>query len=950
MTSPTPPFPQEFHNITTSPGTVLQAQAAPATETNPAEVVDLPGGIGLIDTQVTGTDITVFTINDAAATIGGELLFLRNSSLDIPGGTLLGLGDSTSETSGRLTGTTTTPLIALFSDSSLRVAHLLSMEPGSTLTLAGPFLSSTDSSLQTALTTETFPSTFTSGGVTYTTTYTTTRGTLLRINQDMTIGPAGSLLSATGSTLTTGDFLAINGPVTSTATGALIQLTNSPVTALNTDTVLQEGKTASNVVTFRYTSPSPGAPPNTYGTFLELGDQTTLAGPLLSATGSTLLTGGDFLDINGPVTSTAEGALIQLTNSPVTALDTSTSTYETFDATTGALTQRGSFSGTRGTFLYLGDETTLAGPLLSATGSTLLTGGDFLDINGPVTSTATGALIQLTNSPVTALDTSTLTYEIFDATTGALTQRGSSSSAYGDFLGLGDQTTLAGPLLSAIDSPLRTGGGFLNDDDDDYGPVTSTATGALIQLTNSPVTALDTSTLTYETFDATTGALTQRGSSSSAHGTFLYLGDETTLAGPLLSATGSTLTTGGDFLDINGPLTSTATGALIQLTNSPVTALNSYTQTYESFDATTGARTSLDSYSSAYGTFLYLGDETTLAGPLLSATGSTLVTGGDFLDINDPVTSTATGALIQLTNSPVTALDTSSSTSEVFDATSGTRTGRSSSASAHGNFLEIDGTMTLAGPLLSATGSTLFTGGDFLDIGRPLTSTATGALIQLTNSPVTALNTDTSTSETFDATTGTRTSKSVSTEFFGAFLELDDPMTLAGPLLSATGSEITTSSRNDFINIIDDEEGFGVLTSTATAPLIQLDASPLTVKPARLEETFDADDTRLTSTPTFGSGNFLSVEGSRSRLVTGGSLLKLSNSSTATTHGAFISASEGALVLIPEAGVEMGPGTNAFQVTNARTPTGTINGIPVVQTNGAVISLGPNSGLNNRLC
>src|SRR5438552_4241644 len=88
-------------------------------------------------------------------------------------------------------------------------------------------------------------------------------------------------------------------------------------------------------------------------------------------------------------------------------------------------------------------------------------------------------------------------------------------------------------------------------------------------------------------------------------------------------------------------------------------------------------------------------------------------------------------------------------------------------------------------------------------------------------------------------------------------------------------------------------------------------------------------------------------------VIVNGSMLRLNGGVTVTTnggaangnfHGALISAADASLVLVTGAAVAFSGAGNLVLVTNpAVPPSETIAGIPVLRTNGGVISLGPNT-------
>ncbi len=577
------------------------------------------------------------------------------------------------------------------------------------------------------------------------------------------VNVAGPLLHASDGIFSiSNSLLSVQGSLTSTSTGSLISLDPTTITAA---TLISIGP----------------------------GGSVVLVSPLLSAVDTEVKLSSDAIQVG------AGGSLTSTTTAPLVTLAGSSSLQST----------TGGFLNVSGT----GSTVTLGGPLLVATDSPITTGGDLVLLSGPgasLTSTTVSPLVTLTRSALTAGDT----------------------SGIGSFLAMSTTTApagtlaFAGPLLVATDSPLTTGSDFLRRSGF-TASITSTTPQALVQLTGSPLTTLGN----YLSID-TSSLLNLFGSTSLA------------LAGPLLSATNSPLSTGSNFLIVlgaNATAGSTGTGAFVQLTQSPLTIGGGFLGVINpSNDRSFGRTTTL-----------------ALAAPLLLATDSSVTTGGSFLGLFGPeatIRGTGTGAFVQLTQSPLTIGGSFVGIGSPFSL------GPSSS------------TLELAGPLLVATaaeGTTapLSIGGDFVRItsGHTATLTSTGAdpVVQLTRSPVTV---------------------------GGSFLTMDSQvfgtpgtLTLAGPLLVATNSPMSFGSR--FLGL------FGPSTSrtgTGTDPLVQLNQSPLTTGDSFL--TFD----------TFGPSSTLALagpllNGTDSPLTVAGSLMAISNGGrlTSTTTNPLITLTGG---------------------------------------------------------
>ena len=245
----------------------------------------------------------------------------------------------------------------------------------------------------------------------------------------------------------------------------------------------------------------------------------------------------------------------------------------------------------------------------------------------------------------------------------------------------GANVSLAGPLLSVIESNLRTGGSLL----DMFGALASSSTEPLIALDPSLVRVL--------------------GNMVNVSGS----GARLNLAGPLFTDDGGTLFTGtGDLLvksffaiQDGGAVTSTSTAPLVSFANTTFTT---------------------------EGGFLTLlgGSTLSLAGPLLRATGGSIAA-LDLVGIaGSSLTSSTTDALIQLAGTQVT-----------FDDTKNGLSGRLFEMAATG---ANDATVLLRGPLLATSNATIVTSSDVLGVfnGATFIGTSTSPLLDIAGGSVSA--------------------------------------------------------------------------------------------------------------------------------------------------------------------------------------------------------------------
>jgi len=436
--------------------------------------------------------------------------------------------------------------------------------------------------------------------------------------------------------------------------------------------------------------------------------------------------------------------------------------------------------------------TVASDPLADLRGTFTLTNKAARTFTGVVNSTQTTPLVKLTSAQLT--QTGAVSFFEFPA---------------------GSDVTLAGALATFVDSSLSTQGHLVAMGN---ATVRTTGTGALFDLDPSSITSTSDAL-----FDIDTSTVS--------------------LAGPLLVDVGGTLSVQGSIITMNGSTVSSAgTGALIDLNGTTLVA-----------DA------GLSMVSSTL----------TVAGPLLKATG---MTGSDATAASDAaivmstgsrITSTGTGALVQLTN-------------QNGDVDSILKMSNSS-------------TLTLAGPFMSVSGtgsgsSSTASGTPIVQVlsGSTITDTSSSAFFALTNATVNAgllgIN-----------STSTTSGASVS---------------LAGPLLSASGGTINA---NRLIAV----HGGGSFTSTGSGALLSLSGTQLKLGTNG-------------STP----GDVIAASGlNGSTLATvslSGPLLSATNSSALTTTGGLVHLAAGGKITA-------NTGANAFASLSGGTHTIGSGTVPLLQ-------------------
>ena len=469
------------------------------------------------------------------------------------------------------------------------------------------------------------------------------------------------------------------------------------------------------------------------------GADVSLAGPLASIATSTLITGGKLLEIDGgTLSSTSSLPLLGLNGSRILTGDS--------------------------LLAMNGGSVSLRGPLLIDVDGTIITGAEFVRLQGGATLTSTGseALVQLKRTAVDGL--------------AALRMRNSSMD-------------LAGPLVSV--SNLSSAPSDTLDD----GP-------ALFVLDGSSIRSSGTGALIAFSF-----------SDGDPDGNFLQLfnGSSLTLAGPLFTASGGKFTSGlsNDLAAFIGVLdgsviTSTSTLPLIAMSDA----------TLDTQGPVLSVRRSPSTSSPS---------KIALAGPLFSGSNMSINTtslgfGSTFGTANNccstfaveqgsVLSSTTSSPLISLSSSTVTISDSQSGANFflVVDTVTGFPTAE----------LVAPSTVSLAGPLLSASHTTITPLFSLLSVQRSrLSSSTTSPLIELTSSTVKAGGTDISGSSTFG-----RMLTLLSSSTFGSAAS-PASITLAGPFLSSTSSTIEGTQLMGIF-------GGSSFSSTTTEPLMSLNGTSL---------------------------------------------------------------------------------------------------------------------------
>lgn len=638
-----------------------------------------------------------------------------------------------------------------------------------------------------------------------------------------TVNTSGSLFQITGGSLTSNttlpflfldpssvttaeNFMRVTGGATLTLKGSLLEATDTGFTATSNQFSFFSVDDGGSVITagtsaplLKFTGTAPGLSKVTAArSFLPLSisgpgqpiPSMTLSGPLLGATAT------DF-KIGDPTSNTftllfvGDSATLSSTStSPLISLDNST-----IDTAGAILSLRRSTSGGAPSKL------TLSGPLFSAVnGSSLNTTSlGFFQQFGTVaaacctpfsvtqgaqlTGTTTAPLIQLSNSTLTGIDLQSggSVFAVSDTFNGAPANELVAPSS----------VTLSGPLLSVSGGSLSALFNLLSVTRSNF---TSTSPNPLIQFNGT--------TVNVGGFDPFAGA-------NSNSRIVVVSASSTTpaalsLQGPLVSATGSAITSGDEILGVfNGAsLTSAGTSPLISISGGSATAGTAVAP---------GAGGNFISFASNLG----LSPSVGLSGPLLNAVNTTLKNGDptsntySFVFVGDSATVTSTGG------APLFSFDNTS-----LNTSGGFFTLRRSLSGANPT------TLTLSGPLFVASNGSSFDvtsaafgsaccTGFFLGQGARLSSTSTAPLIQLTSS-------------TFNAGDAQSGGNLIGVFDTGAccgetnLLVAPSKITLGGALLNAAGGSISA-----LFNLLSIRRSD--LTSTSPNPLIELNSSTVSL-------------------------------------------------------------------------------------------------------------------------
>ena len=642
-----------------------------------------------------------------------------------------------------------------------------------------------------------------------------TSSSFIRISQFGNGSLAGPLAHFTNSTiLTGGSLLEIQGgKLKSTGTSALIGLDPTLIAAAQSLILMNGGSL-------------------------------TLAGPLLTDTNGTILTAGSFLDMkNGAtLTDTSSTALVQLNGTVVGAVSALTMSNATMKLAGPLVTATN----------VTGPGAVLAAATLSLVGVDVASfvDGPFIAIENKSSLTSTGAspLIQLTSTKVDNDE------NIIRVATG------SSINLAGSLLKATDTRLIAGnvnrSLISVTDGSSITTAGTT----DPLLQFIGTASGLSLVTAARNFFALSFNTTTSSPAMTLSGPWLSAqltdfhvGDPTSNTFTFLFIGDGTqvrststspfmsfssssvdtagnlidlrrstastptrmTLAGPLLSATNSLFnhTTLGDlvgttrvaccaavFIGQGAQLSSTTTSPLIQLTGS--TVIGNDSQSGGSFFVVA------DTFNGAAAAELVASSSVSLAGPLLSATNSTITSLFDLVNVRrSTLTSTTTSALISLSGGSATLGGTDVTTGlpangvSLLDVVSGTSSGAAAPPAS----------VSLAGPLLNMTGGASLNLTSALGIvsvfnGASVSSTTTSPFISISGSTVTQTN-PSGFFNTLAAVGGLGGPSGTTPSTF----------TLAGPLLSVSNG--TLNLQGGLVSVGNISGAFGTGTLIANDPI-----------------------------------------------------------------------------------------------------------------------------------
>jgi hypothetical protein len=531
----------------------------------------------------------------------------------------------------------------------------------------------------------------------------------------------------------------------------------------------------------------------------------TLQGPLLNATGTTLQNGTPDVLSSGSTNfvALADGAILTTTlgmTEPLVSL------------ANAKIDSAGNFFDIR-----RGASVTLHGPLLVANDSTVDTTslgfgtsncchGVRLGQGGSLTGMGSAALIQLTRSTFNAGP---------DAQSGGLVIRLVDVGTVATDVASASTMTLAGPLLTSTDSFVTALNSFMTVDRSKFKATTpeplilisGTGPGDLSMRLGGP-NPFSTPTPNAEIFSR---LLTVFGGSTTSPGPVPPADSSVSLVGPLLSASGATLSMTGDVIGVgNGAtLESSTDKALITLKSD---ALNRGTS-LKAGSISAGFSGDILEVGGVGGTNTTPGS-VTLHGPLLAVSGSSNVElTGRLVNIFDGGQVT-----VQRTTAPLVSL-----TGGLHQLSTPTTVNTSQFSVSSGTAGIPPSSLTLSGPLFSATQTTITLGSQ---TANPAGTTTSGMMFVGDSSTLVSQTADALFS--FDRTTYTGPNlMSVRRSRDGS--PPPTTVTLAGPWFEATGSTFNLGSGGNAPNAVCCTPFFvsqgAHLSATTEGALIQLSAT-----------------------------------------------------------------------------------------------------------------------------
>ena len=579
----------------------------------------------------------VLAIGHSALSLAGPLLAANSGQL-----TTANTGDLLNMDTATLTSSGTGNLIDLTSGAASALGHVGGLF-GSTLSLAGPLAALNGTQLTTAfdmffMLGSTLTSSTTSPLITLTNGAVANIGGSLVNTTGSSMSLGGPLLTMNNSRLTIGgDFLALSAA--GTTGSSWMATTANPLVKL-TDSMLNVGSSFLQLEAFG--TNSSGSKFIIGGDLLRLetaatGSVVNIGGALVNAHfGDLVLIPGAALVIAGPnnavnvtngtaPTNTIFGVPVQISSGGFVSLGPSTGlNLANVQAGGSAISASGV-----GTLVTINPMLLPSGPFLTFTGSVPLGGSIIASFEiGALASPPGGPLTNVLNTTIISQEDplqggsglgqgiAQLAGPVVRITGATLNNSVSFSSLVN---ALGNSLALAGSLLEITNSTVDTTGGSGSL----LGVGGSTPTTILKTYGSAPLIQISNSTvLVTNSFVAVSG-------SSDANPNSAVIA----LSGPLLAASGSTLsTTAGAFIDIlPGTLTSSTTQPLVQLVNSSLSV--------------SGAFLSVGCQDTCQG-------NVTLAGPLLAATNSHLTIGNELVLVSafdSQIVSTSTLPFVSLT-------------------------------------------------------------------------------------------------------------------------------------------------------------------------------------------------------------------------------------------------------------------------------------------------------------